>query len=258
MIKFRYLLAQTMIQNYQFQLNRLPQIIIGAGVISQLSHKILQYGQSILLLTGKNSFINTTYWKKLKDDLYQQNISFQHAIVSGEPSPDLIDNIVQKFFQTEIHCVVAIGGGSTLDAAKAVSGLLKHGDSVMDYLEGVGKGEIYHGDALPFIAVPTTAGTGSEATKNAVLSRIGSDGFKKSFRHDNLMPEYAIIDSNLLASCPKELIAANGMDALTQLIESYVSIKANILSDTLAISGIEAVRDSLLIWYQADETDISD
>jgi alcohol dehydrogenase len=102
----------------------------------------------------------------------------------------------------------------------------------------------------PVVAVPTTAGTGSEATKNAVLSRHGPDGFKKSFRDDALVADTAIVDPDLLAGCPPALIAANGMDALTQLLESYVSTKSNPLTDALALSGLRAVRDGLLAWYQ--------
>ena len=140
-----------------------------------------------------------------------------------------------------------------VDAAKAVAGLLRPGNTVMDHLEGVGPELPYRGPATPFIAVPTTAGTGSEATKNAVLTRQGPDGFKKSFRDDALMAEYAIVDPDLLAGCPPSLIAANGMDALTQLLESYVSIRANPLTDALALKGIAAVRDGLMDWYAGGE-----
>jgi alcohol dehydrogenase len=140
-----------------------------------------------------------------------------------------------------------------LDAAKAIAGLLPSGDSVMDYLEGVGPEKPYHGPATPFIAVPTTAGTGSEATKNAVLSARGPDGFKKSFRHDLLVPEYALLDPDLLATCPPLQIAANAMDALTQLLESYVSIKANPFTDALAESGLKAVREGLFAWYEGGD-----
>ena len=146
--------------------------------------------------------------------------------------------------------VIGVGGGSALDAAKAIAGLLPSGDSVMDYLEGVGPERAYLGPALPWIAVPTTAGTGSEATKNAVLSLPGKQGFKKSFRDEKLVAEYAIVDPLLLANCPPALIAANGMDTLTQLMESYLSTRANPLTDALAISGLRAARDGLLPWYQ--------
>jgi alcohol dehydrogenase len=162
--------------------------------------------------------------------------------VTGEPSPQFVDDTVQKYRGKGYDVVVGIGGGSVLDAAKAVAGLLAPGNSVMDHLEGVGPELPYQGPATPFIAVPTTAGTGSEATKNAVLSVRGKNGFKKSFRDEKLIAEYTIVDPDLLATCPPEIIAANGMDAFTQLLESYVSSKANPFTDALAVSGMEAVR----------------
>jgi len=167
----------------------------------------------------------------------------------------LIDEIVSQFRSSNIDVVIAIGGGSALDAGKAIAGLLMIENSVMDFLEGVGPELKYSGPAVPFIAAPTTAGTGSEATKNAVLSVQAYDGFKKSFRDEQLVPEYAIIDPDLLKSCPKNLIAANGMDALTQLMESYVSSNANPITDAMALSGIAAVRDSLADWFQGNNSD---
>jgi alcohol dehydrogenase len=146
--------------------------------------------------------------------------------------------------------VIGIGGGSALDAAKAIAGLLEVRRSVMDFLEGVGPELPYEGPAVPLIAVPTTAGTGSEATKNAVLSRQGPDGFKKSFRHERLVPEYALVDPELLRECPRTVIAANGMDALTQLIEAFVSLRSNRFTDGLVWAGLEAARDGLLTWYE--------
>jgi len=145
--------------------------------------------------------------------------------------------------------VVAIGGGSVLDMAKAVAGLLIPGNSVRDHLEGVGPELPYRGPSVPFVAVPTTAGTGSEATKNAVLSERGPQGFKKSFRDDSLVAQVAIVDPDLLAGCPPDVIAGNGMDALTQLLESYLSVRANPFTDALALSGLAAARDGLLTWH---------
>lgn len=107
----------------------------------------------------------------------------------------------------------------------------------------------YTGPVTPFIAVPTTAGTGSEAAKNAVLSMQGADGFKKSFRDEKLVAEYAVVDPDLLVSCPSEVISANGMDAFTQLLESYVSSRATPLTDLLAWGGMNMARDGLLALY---------
>ncbi|MGD8743613.1 MAG: iron-containing alcohol dehydrogenase, partial [Granulosicoccaceae bacterium] len=168
-------------------------------------------------------------------------------------SPLLVDELVELHKDDGIDVVVGIGGGSPLDAAKAIAGLLRVGRTVMDYLEGVGLELPYRGPTVPLIAVPTTAGTGSEATKNAVLTIQGADGFKKSFRDDKLVAEYAVIDPDLLATCPRELIAANGMDALTQLLESYVSTRNNRWCDALNIDGIRAARDALLPWYEHAE-----
>lgn len=232
-----------------FSIARLPRIEFGSGTINKLPRLVASYGRHVLIVTGKGSFRNSTYWQVLTDALADRSISWLHCIVDGEPSPHYVDDRVREFSGHDIDVVLGIGGGSVLDAAKAIAGLLKVGRSVMDYLEGVGPELPYDGPALPFIAVPTTAGTGSEATRNAVLSVQGENGFKKSFRDDKLVAEYAIVDPDLLASCTPELIASNGMDALTQLMESYVSLRANVLVDALAISGLRAVRDSLLPWY---------
>jgi alcohol dehydrogenase class IV len=233
-----------------FSLARLPCIEFGAGRIRDLSKLAQAYGKQVLLVTGSHSFHNTLQWGDLLSAFRGQGITFLDIAVEGEPSPRLVDDAVATFRDKQIDVVIGIGGGSALDAAKAIAGLLKAGNSVMDHLEGVGRELPYRGPATPFIAVPTTAGTGSEATKNAVLSLQGEGGFKKSFRDDKLVAEIALVDPDLLASCPADIIAANGMDAFTQLLESYVSTKANRFTDALAWSGMKAVRNSLLDWYE--------
>lgn len=240
-----------MMQSYSaFGIARLPRIEFGAGSLAKVTDICAAYGKHLLLVTGSRSFEQSAHWDSFRSQLRQQGIHCWHTRVDGEPSPQFIDACVLEFAAEPIDVVLGIGGGSVLDAAKAIAGLLKMDHSVMDYLEGVGPELEYTGPAVPFIAVPTTAGTGSEATKNAVLSVQGPDGFKKSFRHDRLVAEYAIIDPDLLASCSPALIAANGMDALTQLMESFVSLRANVMTDALAISGLRAVRDGLLAWYE--------
>lgn len=233
-----------------FSIAQLPRIEFGNGITGKLPDWMLDYGNKVLLITGNRSIAGNPIWHKLISDMADKRIKWQRAQIHDEPSPELIDEIVHQYHTDHIDVIVGIGGGSVLDAAKAIAGLLPHGNSVMDHLEGVGPELPYEGQPTPFIAVPTTAGTGSEATKNAVLSRRGEDGFKKSFRDNQLVPDMAVLDPELLATCPPPLIAANGMDALTQLMESYVSLGANPFTDALALSGLEATRDSLLPWYQ--------
>ncbi len=236
-----------------FSVARLPRIEFGRGVFEKLPALVRHYGRRVLIVTGGRSLQCSPHWEGILEQFRRQDISWEHCTVDGEPSPQLADEYAVRYRQAGIDVVVGIGGGSALDLAKAVAGLLQVDNSVMDFLEGVGPELPYSGPATPLIAVPTTAGTGSEATRNAVLSQQGKDGFKKSFRDDKLVAEYAVVDPALLASCPPALIAANGMDALTQLIESYVSLKANAFTDALAISGLRAARDALLPWYEQGE-----
>lgn len=240
-----------------FSISRLPRIIFGSGRINEVPTLAASYGQTALLVTGKQSFYASPRWQSFTQSLNAKGMRWLHFTVSGEPSPVLVDEAVKQFRGEAVDVVIGIGGGSVLDAAKAIAGLLPNGNSVMDHLEGVGKNIPYHGPSIPFIAVPTTAGTGSEATKNSVLSVPGRDGFKKSFRDECLIAEYAVIDPDLLVSCPRELVAADGMDAFTQLLESYVSIKANPFIDALAWSGMSAVKEGFFAAWEGIEPSAS-
>ncbi|MEW6163548.1 MAG: iron-containing alcohol dehydrogenase [Pseudomonadota bacterium] len=227
-----------------FSIARLPRIEFGGGSLARLPDIALGYGRRLLVVTGARSFLDSPHAPWLFDALRQRDIGWEVVRVAGEPSPDFVDATVAALRDGGFDAVVGIGGGSALDAAKAIAGLLGPGNSVLDHLEGVGPELPYRGPATPFIAVPTTAGTGSEATKNAVLSIAGQ--YKKSFRDDKLVAEWAIVDPDLLARCPPDLIAADGMDAFTQLLESFVSTRSNPMTDALARSGIMAVKDALL------------
>jgi alcohol dehydrogenase class IV len=229
-----------------FSISRLPRIEFGSGVLAKLPAITRKYGTRALLVTGSGSLKKSPFWPVVIHGLKAQGISWRHLPIPGEPSPQMVDEAVRSFQSEPIDVVVGIGGGSALDAAKAIAGLIKPGNSVMDHLEGVGPELPYAGPTTPFIAVPTTAGTGSEATRNAVLSVQGMDGFKKSFRDEKLVAEYALVDPDLLATCPASVIAANGMDAFTQLLESYVSSRSGPLTDSLAWGGMKAARDGLL------------
>lgn len=229
-----------------FSLSRLPSIEFGAGSLARLPGIAGRYGKHALLVTGAGSLKASPIWPAVTAGLKAQGMSWLHLAIPGEPSPQMVDEAVRALHTEPVDIVIGIGGGSALDAAKAIAGLLRPGNSVMDHLEGVGPELPYEGPATPFVAVPTTAGTGSEATKNAVLSVQGSDGFKKSFRDEKLVAEHALVDPDLLATCPPAVIAANGMDALTQLLESFVSSRAAPLTDSLAWGGMKAARDGLL------------
>jgi alcohol dehydrogenase len=230
-----------------FSIARLPRIEFGSGSLAKLPEIASGYGTHLLLVAGAQSFLAAAHATRLFDALRQRGCSWEIIKVAVEPAPTFIDATVAALRGLTFDAVIGIGGGSALDAAKAIAGLLKPGNSVMDHLEGVGPELPYRGPATPFIAVPTTAGTGAEATKNAVLSLAGQ--FKKSFRDDKLVAEWAIVDPDLIATCPPRQIAANGMDAFTQLLEAFVSTRANPLTDALARSGIMAVKDALLSLY---------
>jgi alcohol dehydrogenase len=236
----------------------LPEIRFGRGKAEELGEVAARFGRRALLVTGRRSFADTSHWPRLLDDLQARGVAWERVQVDDEPSPALVDGAVGRYRDQDIQVVVGIGGGSALDAAKAIAGLLRTGASVMDHLEGVGRGLPYQGPALPWVALPTTAGTGSEATKNAVLSVRGEDGFKKSFRHEQLVARVAIVDPELLRTCPKPLIAANGMDAFTQLLESYVSTNASPFTDALAFSGLEAFRDGFWSAWEAGHPNAAD
>jgi alcohol dehydrogenase class IV len=231
-----------------FQFSHLPKIYFKNGIITELASMVHQFGDNIILVTGKSSFLSSTYAEILFEDFRKKGIKYHILSVPGEPSPELIDNAIKVFNNEEINLVVGIGGGSVIDAGKAISAMMYRSESVVGFLEGVGNKE-HPGTKLPYIAIPTTSGTGSEATKNAVISSIGHNGFKRSLRHDNFVPDLALVDPKLTLHCPKDITAASGMDCFTQLTEAYLSNKSNEYTDALAIEGLKAIKESLLRSY---------
>jgi len=165
------------------------------------------FGRRVLLVTGASALESSGRLKRILVTLENAGLAVYHCRIAGEPSPAVIDAAVADCRDKAPETVLAVGGGSVLDAGKAVAAMLKETGSVLDFLEGVGTKEP-SGQSLPVIAVPTTAGTGSEATKNAVISEVGSSGFKKSLRHDNYIPKLAILDPVLCLSAPPSVTAA--------------------------------------------------
>jgi len=232
-----------------------PRLYFGPGKLSHLPDLAGKFGKKLLLITGAASFVNGPHWEPLLKGCNAAGIALYTADIQGEPRPEDIDKIVERYAGRPVDAVAAVGGGSVLDAGKAVSAILLQEGPVADFLEGVGT-RTHDGRKVPFIAVPTTAGTGSEATKNAVLTRTGADGFKKSLRHDNFMPDAVLVDPELALGCPADITAACGMDALTQLLEALVSTKASPMTDALCISGLEGFGTALQRCVMEDPEDI--
>lgn len=242
------------ISNFVFA--RIPEIHFGIGEIKNLPNLINKKGKRLLLVTGSSSFKATLYYKELITKLKELAITTFEISVSGEPSPTFIDKVTKEFRKENIEVVAAIGGGSVIDAGKAISAMLPQEGSVLQYLEGMETAK-HNGIKVPYIAVPTSSGTGAEATKNAVLSEVGENGFKKSLRHDNFVPDVALLDPELTLSCPKNVTAACGLDALTQLLEAYVSTAASPMTDALAFSGLEYFKNGFLSSFLNGEKDIT-
>jgi alcohol dehydrogenase class IV len=228
----------------KFSFAATPHIHFGSGKIKLLPNIIEGFGSKVLLITGKKSFIQSDHWDQLLLQFESAKIHWSHYVIDKEPTPSIIDECVDAHRSDAPEVVIAIGGGSVMDAGKAISAMCCHDGSVRDYLEGVGT-KNPSGMKKSFIAVPTTSGTGSEATKNAVISEVGKSGFKKSLRHDRYVPDLALVDPELTVDCPKEITAQSGMDAFTQLLESYLSTNANPMTDALAVDGIRKIRDGL-------------
>jgi len=238
-----------------FSFSRLPLIHFGQGKISLLPDIAAGLGQSALVVTGIRSFTASPAGERIFSALEAKGLRLHIITVEGEPSPAVIDDAVAEFPERKPDMVIAIGGGSAIDTGKAISAMLPLGERVRDYLEGVGTKE-HPGIKVPFIAVPTTAGTGSEATKNAVISEVGRNGFKKSLRHENFVPDVAIVDPLLTVTCPPEVTAASGMDCFTQLTEAYLSTKGGNFTDALALEGIKAVKMYLLrVYHNGDDVE---
>jgi alcohol dehydrogenase class IV len=243
---------QTMIDS--FFLATTPHLHFGAGKISAVPGAAKGFGPKVLLITGVKSFMSSPHGLPLLHNLKTTGLSVSRYTIAREPSPAIIDEAVGKFFALAPDCVIAIGGGSVLDAGKAISAMLPLNVPVKDFLEGVGTKATHPGVKVPFIAVPTTSGTGSEATKNAVISETGDNGYKRSLRHNNFVPDLAVVDPSLTVNCPPPTTASSGMDAFTQLLESYLSTAANPLTDALAFEGLRCISRSLFtVYHEGDD-----
>lgn len=228
-----------------------PQrIVFGWGRRTELPSLLSSYGHRIFLIAGSRTLERQGKLQQIADSLESSRLKvISCGFQTREPEVEDVDRLVQFLRdQRPGHgdLILAIGGGSAIDLAKAASAVVTNpqGSSVMDFLEGVGTGAKITHQPLPVIAMPTTSGTGSEATKNAVISSY-EPVFKKSLRSDLMIPRLVVLDPELTVSAPLEVTAATGLDALTQLIESYISCRAKPLPQALSLRGVEGVSHAL-------------
>ena len=216
-----------------FEFSTATKIVFGCGTLSKLPALCAPLGRRFLIVAG-GAVKKAGAVDALVEDLTRTGADcLVTQCAPGEPTVESVDAVVLAGKQAGVDAVIGIGGGSALDTAKAAAGVLPNGGSVRDYLEGVGNRKL---DAfpLPFIAVPATAGTGTEVTKNAVvMSR--EEHFKKSIRDDRMLARIALVDPELTLSVPKDVTAASGMDAICQLIESFTAKQANDFCDAMAL-----------------------
>jgi alcohol dehydrogenase class IV len=227
-----------------FNFPGLPKIYFGTGTFTGLPEIIQSYGSHALIVIGDESLVKSGRWAVLAKQLNQTGLQYKVVSVRGEPTTETIDAIASEYRKTPVNVVVAIGGGSIIDYGKAIAAMLAGDGSVKDYLEGVGTKKP-SGAKVPFIAVPTTAGTGSEAANNAVVCDR-KEGYKKSLRHAAYMPDAALVDPELTLTMPRLLTIACGLDAVSQLIESYTSTKADASLDSLALKALSGASEGLL------------
>lgn len=227
-----------------FELITVPRVIFGRGEARRLGEFAAAFGRTAMVI-----YNGASVGQRLAKLLAAAGVDCTLRHQRGEPTVADVDAAVTQARQAGCDLVVGAGGGSAIDTAKAVAGLLTNGGAVTDYMEVVGKGQKIFQPAAPWIALPTTAGTGAEATRNAVIG-WPEKRFKASLRSELLMARIALIDPELAVDVPPDVTARSGMDALCQLIESYTSTGANPVTDALALRGIALAARSLLRAYQ--------
>lgn len=224
----------------RFEFSTAGRILFGPGTCKQIPELVASFGSRAFLVRRGTA----EQFAPLLDELAARGIACGSFPVPGEPTIDLVQAATAAARATGANVVLAIGGGSVLDTGKAVAALLTNAGDLLDYLEVVGRGQPLRNLAAPCIAVPTTAGTGAEVTFNAVLG-VPDRQVKVSMRSPLLLPRWAVVDPVLTWSMPPELTASTGLDALTQLIEAFVSNQANPLTDGVCREGLPRAGRSL-------------
>jgi len=226
------------------------KIVFGWGRRSELARLAASLGRRAFVVLGSRTLAASGVWAALDEQLRGEGITPVLAeTISQEPTVADVDRLTARLVERGAapgDWLLAVGGGSAIDLAKAAAALAtnREATSVVDYLEGVGRGLKINLPPLPLVAVPTTAGTGSEATKNAVISSYDPP-FKKSLRSDAMLARLVLVDPELTVSVPPTITAWTGMDAITQLIESYTSRAARPIPSALAAQALPAALEAL-------------
>lgn len=217
----------------RFEFATASRIMFGAGVAKDAASAVTAFGRRPLVVTGRS-----------QDRADRLGVEGPRFSVPNEPTIDLIREAIALGRAEHCDAVVAVGGGSALDAGKAIAALIANEGDALRYLEVVGEGKPLEKPSLPCIAIPTTSGTGSEVTRNAVLASLAHK-VKASLRHASMLPRLAIVDPELTLGLPRAVTAATGLDAFTQLLEPYVSIRSNPMTDALCIDGLQRAARAL-------------
>jgi alcohol dehydrogenase class IV len=219
----------------RFEFATATRIIFGEGTAATLPDLARSFGTRPLVVTGSSTERAAPVISALSAETFA---------VASEPTVELIRDGARKVKDAGCDVVISMGGGSAIDTGKAIASIATNGGEPLEFLEVVGKGRAITAPSLPFIAVPTTAGTGSEVTRNAVLGSP-EDGVKASLRSPLMLPRIALVDPELTYGLSPAVTASTGLDALTQLIEPYVSARANPLVDGICVEGMERAAGTL-------------
>lgn len=223
-----------------FEFATAGRLVFGPGVRSQAGQAAAGFGSRALVVTGQSA----KRAESLLSDLTALGVACERLAIPSEPTVDQIREGLKRAADHRADLIVALGGGSAIDAAKAIGLMATHAGDPLDYLEVVGGGRTFERAGLPLIALPTTAGTGSEVTRNAVLAST-AHRLKGSLRSPWMLPRLALVDPELTFGLPQDVTARCGFDALSQLVEPYLSVRANPMTDALCREGLPRVARSL-------------
>ena len=229
----------------QFEFATSNRIIFGPGTADEVPSIAAGMGNRAFVVVGRS--LNRA--QPLLEKLNKKGIEYETFHVPGEPTTELVLEAMQRIRQAEFQFVIGIGGGSVIDTGKVIAALITNPGHLSDYLEIVGKGRQISQAPVPYIAIPTTSGTGAEVTRNSVLADVEHQ-VKVSMRSPLMLPSVAVVDPELTYAMPPEITASTGLDALTQLMEAYVSQHSNPLTDGICREGLQRAAFSLRKAYE--------